>query len=75
MSISENVEFMPNINLPPLRKPRKLRKLEDEEWEGEAAEESSTGAWEEYDPYSSNHLWRVCQNMMNTNKPGGYWAS
>lgn len=52
MSISENVEFMPNINLPPLRKPRKLRKLEDEEWEGEAAEESSTGAWEEYDPYS-----------------------
>ena len=50
VSISKDVEFMPNGNLPPLRKPSKLRKLEEtEEWEEEG---STTGAWEEYDPYS-----------------------
>jgi len=50
VSISEDVEFMPNSNLSPLRKPSKLRKLEEtEEWEEDG---SATGAWEEYDPYS-----------------------
>ena len=46
MSISENVEFMPNTNLPPLPKGRKNRKLDEDE------EESTTGAYEAYDPYS-----------------------
>lgn len=45
VSVSEDVEFMPT-NLPPLTKPRKSRKLEDE------GDDSTTGAWEEYDPYS-----------------------
>ena len=48
MSISEDVQFMPNSNLPPLPRPPKNRKLETEEED----EESTTGAWEEYDPYS-----------------------
>lgn len=47
LSISEDVEFMPNTDLPPLPKPPKNRLLEMEE-----DEESITGAWEEYDPYS-----------------------
>jgi len=49
MSISEDVEFMPNTNLPPLPRSPKKRKLEMEEAE---EEESITGAYEEYDPYS-----------------------
>ena len=47
LSISEGVEFMPNTNLPPLPKSSRGRKLEMED-----GEESTTGAWEEYDPYS-----------------------
>lgn len=38
---------MPNDKLPPLPKSSKRRNLETEE-----GEESTTGAWEEYDPYS-----------------------
>lgn len=38
---------MPNTNLPPLPKSSKGRKLEAED-----GEESTTGAWEEYNPYS-----------------------
>ncbi|VEU40007.1 unnamed protein product [Pseudo-nitzschia multistriata] len=50
--MSEDVQFMPNSNLRPLRKPtRKLRKLESAEAEEEEGE-STTGAWEAYDPYS-----------------------
>lgn len=51
VSVSEDVEFMPNANLPPLPETRKIRKLEEEGEEYEESE-SSTGAWEEYDPYS-----------------------
>eukprot|EP00535_Pseudo-nitzschia_heimii_P009854 CAMPEP_0197173388 /NCGR_PEP_ID=MMETSP1423-20130617/344_1 /TAXON_ID=476441 /ORGANISM="Pseudo-nitzschia heimii, Strain UNC1101" /LENGTH=498 /DNA_ID=CAMNT_0042622203 /DNA_START=192 /DNA_END=1688 /DNA_ORIENTATION=- len=47
LSISEGVEFMPNTNLPPLPKSSLARKLEMED-----GEEHTTGAWEEYDPYS-----------------------
>lgn len=47
MSVSEDVQFMPNDKLPPLPKSSKRRNLETEE-----GEESTTGAWEEYDPYS-----------------------
>jgi hypothetical protein len=78
MSVSEDVEFMQNTNLPPLPRSPKIRKLEtgegDEEGEEEGEEEgSTTGAWEEHDPYS--HLWRVCQNTMNINRHGDCWVS
>lgn len=49
VSVSEDVEFMPNTNLPPLPRTPKIRKLETEEGEEEG---STTGAWEEHDPYS-----------------------
>lgn len=48
VSISEDVEFMPNTNLPPLRSP-KHRKLDEEE---EEDEEIKTTAWDAYNPYS-----------------------
>ena len=50
VSVSEDVEFMPNTNLPPLPRPPKIRKLETED--GEEEEGSTTGAWEEHNPYS-----------------------
>jgi len=62
MSISEDVEFMPNMNMmmPPLApvgvgvgvaKPPTMRRKMEETWEFD--EESTTGAYEEYDPYSN----------------------
>jgi len=47
LSVSEDLEFLPNTDLPPLPKSPNKRKLEMEE-----GEDSTTGAWEEYDPYS-----------------------
>ena len=53
MSVSEDVEFMQNTNLPPLPRSPKIRKLETGEGDEEGEEEgSTTGAWEEHDPYS-----------------------
>jgi len=45
-SVSKDVEFMPNTNLPPLPKSVRGRKLEEEEVTGSAE------GWEDYDPYS-----------------------
>ena len=66
MSISETVEFMPNKNLPPLRnknkkipphlrQPSRPSRNLDQNYHYEAsdnAEEPTTGAWDETDPYS-----------------------
>lgn len=43
---------MANANLPTLRKAKTLRKLEETEEDVEEGEETTTGAWGQYDPYS-----------------------
>jgi len=52
MSLSEDTEFLLNTNLPSLPKPPPTRNLA-EEYEGDGSGETTTGAWEEYDPYSN----------------------
>jgi len=54
MSLSEDTEFLLNTNLPSLPQPPPTRNLAEEyEGDGSTGGETTTGAWEEYDPYSN----------------------